>query len=333
MPAIDERAHPGPARRRALRGLAAGACALALPATAQSRYPARPIEFVVAFGAGGTSDIYYRGLCGLLSRFLGQSLVVLNKPGAGSAVGSAYLKRATPDGYTIGNLTEVLMREQLLGADLYDPKTDFTYIGAGATVPFGWAVKAESPIRSLAQMVEIGRKSPEKLTYGAAGSAKLPSWAMKVLEHQTGAKYLGIPYPSSAAIVVALLSDQIDIICDAPGALAATVSGGRVRMLAISSEQRLAQWPDVPTARELGIDATTTLPYGVGGPAKMPAEVVAVIEDALRKAIETPEHQQLVNKLNMAPWVRVGKAYDTYMQTQYAAMPALMQSFGVLPAR
>ena len=329
----DPIASPDPARRRTVLGLGAAAAALAAPAGAQARYPARPIEFVVAFGAGGTSDIYYRGLCNILSRLLGQSFVVVNKPGAGSAIGTAYIKRAAPDGHTLGNLTEVMMREQVLGSDQYDPRSDFTYIGAAATVPFGWAVRADSPIRTLAEMVEIGRRQPGKIAYGAAGSAKLPSWAMMLLEHRTGAKYLGVPYPSSAAIVVALLSEQIEVICDAPGALAAAVAGGRVRMLAVSSEQRLPQWPDVPTVRESGIDVVTTLPYGVGGPAKLPAEVVSTIEGALARAAADPEHAALVNRLNMAPWVRIGKEYDDYMRSQYAAMPDLMRSFGALPAR
>ncbi len=326
-------AAPDGARRRTVLGLGAGLAGLAAPLRAQSRYPARPVEFVVAFGAGGTSDIYYRGLCNILSRQLGQSFVVVNKPGAGSAIGTAYVKRATPDGYTLGNMTEVMMREQLLGSDQYDPRTDFTYIGAAATVPFGWAVRADSPIRSLAEMVETGRRQPGKISYGAAGSARLPSWAMMLLEHRTGAKFLGVPYPGSAAIVVGLLSEQIDVICDAPGALAAAVAGGKARMLAVSSDQRLPQWPDVPTVREAGFDVVTTLPYGVGGPAKLPADVVSTIEGALARAAADPEHTALVNRLNMAPWVRIGKDYDDYMRNQYAAMPELMRSFGALPAR
>ncbi len=101
-------------------------------------------------------------------------------------------------------------------------------------------------------------------------------------------------------------------------------------MLAVSSEQRLPQWPDVPTARELGVDATTTLPYGLGGPAGLPAAVVARLEDAMRKAIADPEHTQLIGKLNMAAWSRIGKPYDDYMRAQYAAMPAQLRSFGAL---
>ena len=101
-------------------------------------------------------------------------------------------------------------------------------------------------------------------------------------------------------------------------------------MLAVSSEQRLPQWPDVPTARELGVNATTTLPYGLGGPAGMPTAVIARLEDAMRKAIADPEHQQIVDRLNMAQWVRIGKPYDDYMRSQYAAMPAQMRAFGAL---
>lgn len=319
-------------RRRALLGLGAAASAFALPIRAQERYPQRPLEFVVCYGAGGTSDIYYRGLCNILSRYLEQPIAVINKPGAGSTIGTAHIQRATPDGYTIGNLTEVMMREKLLGSHPFDPKTDFTYIAVAAAVPFSWAVRTDSPIRSLAQLIDIGKSSPGKLTYGAAGSAKLPSWAMKLLEHRTGARLLGIPYKGSAAILTALLSGEIDVICDAPGALAGAVAGGRVRVLAISSEERMPLWPDVPTVGELGIDATTMLPYGVGGPAGMPANVVSTLEEAMRKAAADPEHEQLIQKINMASWVRIGKSYDTYMKAQYEELPGLLQSFGALPA-
>lgn len=316
-------------RRQALGLLSTGAAAVALPGHASS-YPSKSIELVVCYGAGGGSDSYYRGLGQILSRQLRQSILIVNKPGAGSAVGSAYIKNAVPNGYTIGNLTEVMMREHLLGNNQYDPAQDFSYIGVGATVPFGWAVRVDSPIRSLNQLVDEGKKSPGKLSYGAAGSPKLPSWAMKALESQTGASYLGVPYSSSAAIITAAIGGQIDLICDAIGAMAGTVSGGRLRMLAVSSEQRLPQWPDVPTARELGVNATTTLPYGLGGPAGMPTAVIARLEDAMRKAIADPEHQQIVDRLNMAQWVRIGKPYDDYMRSQYAAMPAQMRAFGAL---
>lgn len=314
-------------RRRSLALLGGAVAAIALPARAQT-YPAKPIQMVVCYGAGGTSDLYYRGLGQILSRQLGQPIVVVNKPGAGSAIGSAYIKNAAPDGYTIGNITEVMMREHLLGTNLYDPANDFTYIASGATVPFGWGVIPDSPLKTLNQLVDEGKKSPGKLSYGAAGSPKLPSWAMKVLESQTGARYLGVPYPSSSAIITAALGGHIDLICDALGAMAGTVAGNRLRVLAISSEQRLAQWPNVPTARELGVNATTTLPYGVGGPAGMPPAVVARLEDAMRKAVAEPEHQQLVDRLNMATWTRIGKPFDDYMRSQYAAMPAQLTAFG-----
>lgn len=318
-------------RRHVLAAFGAAAASVALPARAQSASPgAKPIELVVCYGAGGTSDMYYRGLANILSRHLGQSIVIVNKPGAGSAIGSAYIKNAAPDGYTIGNITEVMMREHLLGNSLYDPARDFTYIGVGATVPFGWGVRPDSRFKTLGQLVEEGKKSPGRISYGAAGSPKLPSWAMKVLESQTGAEYLGVPFPSSSAILTAALGGHIDLICDALGAMAGAVAGGRVRMLAVSSEQRLPQWPDVPTAREAGVDATTTLPYGLGGPAGMPAAVVARIEDAMRKAVADPEHQQVVDKLNMATWVRIGKPFDDYMRAQYALMPAQLRSFGAL---
>ena len=320
----------GTSRRRTLGILGAAAASVALPVRAQQAYPSRPIEMVVCYGAGGTSDIYYRGLANIVARYLGQSFVVLNKPGAGSTVGTAFIKSGAPDGYRIANITEVMMREQILGNGSFDPARDFTYIGVGASVPFGWAVRTDSPIKSLGQLVENGRKNPGGLTYGAAGSPKLPSWAMKVLETQTGARFTGVPHPSSSAILVAAIGGHIDLICDAVGAMAAAVAGQRIRMLAVSSEQRLPQWPDVPTAKELGIDATTMLPYGVGGPAGMPPAVVAKLEEALQKAYADPEHQELIGKLNMASWVRIGKDFDTYMRAQYSGLPAQLRAFGAL---
>ncbi|NYT22057.1 tripartite tricarboxylate transporter substrate binding protein [Alcaligenaceae bacterium] len=317
-------------RRQALGLMAAGAAAIALPSHARAAYPRRPIELVVCYGAGGTSDIYYRGLANILARELGQQFVVVNKSGAGSTIGTAYIANSVPDGHTVGNITEVMMRERLLGNGAFDPARDFTYIGVGASVPFGWAVRADSPIESLRQLVEEGRHSPEKLSYGAAGSARLPSWAMKVLESRTGARFMGVPFASSSAILTAALGGHIDLICDAVGAMAGAVAGGNMRMLAVSSEERLPQWRDVPTAKELGFDATTTLPYGVGGPAGMPADVVAVLEQALRKAYHDPEHQELIGKLNMASWIRLGSDFDSYMRTQYDALPGQLRAFGAL---
>lgn len=316
-------------RRQLVVGAGAAAFA-AVPAAAQSGYPSRMIELVVCYGPGGTSDIYYRGLAAILTRYLGQSFVVINKPGAGSTIGTAYIKNAAADGYTIGNITEVMMREQLLGNGSFDPARDFSYIGCGASVPFGWGVRQDSPIKTLAQLVEEGRKNPGKLTYGAAGSPKLPSWAMKIFEARTGARFLGVPYRSSSEIINAALGGFIDIICDAIGALVGTVAGGGIRMLAVSSEQRIPAWPDVPTASELGIDATTMLPYGVGGTAGIPAPVLATLEQALRKAYADPEHQDLLRKTHMASWQRIGADFDAYMRSQYAALPGQLREFGAL---
>nr|WP_246700547.1 tripartite tricarboxylate transporter substrate binding protein [Variibacter gotjawalensis] len=316
-------------RRDVLAGTGA-AIVSTLPALGQSGYPNRLIEMVVCYGAGGTSDIYYRGLATILTRYLGQGFVVLNKPGAGSTIGTTYIKHANADGYTIGNITEVMMREQLLGNGTFNPELDFTYLGTGASVPFCWAVRADSPIKTLQQLVEEGRKTPGKLTYGAAGSPKLPSWAMKMFEARTGARFQGVPFRSSSEIITAALGGFIDLICDAVGALVGTVAGGGIHVLAVSAENRLPEWPDVPTAAELGIDATTMLPYGVGGPAGMAAPVVAVLEQALRKAYADPEHLELLRKTHMAPWERIGQDFDAYMRAQYAALPNQLREFGAL---
>jgi len=318
-------------RRQILGFMTAGSASMVLPARAQAQFPSRTIELVVAYGAGGTSDVYYRGLANILARQQGWQVIILNKSGAGSTIGTAFIKNAKPDGYTIGNITEVMMRERLLGtSDAFDPLRDFTYIGVGAMVPFGWAVRVDSPIKSLAQLVETGRSAPKSLSYGSAGSPKLPSWAMKLLEFRTGAQFLGVPFASSAAILTSALGGHIDLICDALGALAGSVASGHMRMLAVSTEERLPQWPDVPTAKELGFDVVTTLPYGVGGPANMPPDVVAKFEDALLKAFKDPAHQELLNNLNMAPWIRMGKDFDAYMRAQYKDMPAQLRAFGAL---
>lgn len=298
------RARPhGRRRHRVRHGLAPALLALAAicPPTFAA-WPERPIKLVTGFTAGGGADGVARALADALGRRLGQSVVVENRPGAGTTLAAATVARAPADGYSLMLVTTTNTISPAMYRKLsYDPAKDFTLIGSVAQGPMLIAVSRQSGIQSLADLIALARKSPEALNYGAGGVGTTPHLAALVLQREAGIRMTHIPYKGGSETAAALIGDQIQVQFGTPPAVAPIAS--RANVLAVTSAKRTALVPNVPAVSETvkGYDVVSW--YGIGGPAGLPAEVVNRMSSALRDALDDDQVRKHLTHLGLEPYI------------------------------
>lgn len=257
---------------------------------AKSGFPERPIRVLLGFPPGGSIDSVFRVMARSAEQFLGQPVVVENKSGAGGTVSIIQMKNAAPDGYTLGLITMGVFRAPVMADVAYHPINDITYIVCLTHVPFGIVVRADSPFNSWSDLLAYGKKHPEQMNYGVpAGLGNSAHLLMEEMTAQEGVKWNAVPYKGSADTSLALLSGDVKFTVDGSGGFGPLVDSGKARLLAVASEQRSPRWSDVPTTKELGYRMTIDSPWGLGGPKGMDVATVNVIDDAFRRALETPE--------------------------------------------
>lgn len=316
--------------RRALLGAAAGMVAAPAFALAQpASYPARPIMLIVPWPAGGQTDITMRILAEIAGRHLGQAIVVENRPGAaGTLVGPA-LRAAAADGYVIGQLPLTLYRAPLQRKVPWDPLRDITPVIQISGVTFGIVVPADSPLRSVADLLAWGRERPGQLTVGSTGIGSTAHLAMEDVLSREAVPYVHVPYKGTADQMLAVASRTLMVGVNSTG-FAPYVENGKLRLLAVFSAQRSRRWPQVPTMRELGYtDAVYTSPYGIGLPAGADAPVVRKLHDAFRLAMFDPLHLQELARYDQEPEYLDTAAYGRFVHEASARERQLLARLGL----
>ncbi len=283
-----------PTRRRLLAaGLAlAGMAAMApLAAQADDKYPSRPITFVVPFPPGGSVDIMARQYAEPMSRILGVPIVVENRPGAGGSVGTQYVARAKPDGYTLvvssqsSHLANPLTQPKIG----YDPIKDFENIAILGRQPNALMVHSSLPVRNFQEFLEYVKKRPGQVNYGSAGIGSMGQLNVEMLKAATGIFATHIPYRGGSPLVTAAIGNEVQFILDNLVFMLPHVQSGKVRALVVASEQRLAVLPDVPTLAEAGYPQLNLSSWtGLAAPAGTPKAVVQVLHKAIRQAATAP---------------------------------------------
>lgn len=273
--------------RRALLA-ALSAIAGATPAAAQA-FPERTITMIVAFAPGGGTDVAARTLARFMERDLGQPVVVVNRAGAGGEIGWAELARARPDGYTIGFTNTPNMITVPIERAARFRFEDLVPIANIVDDPGGFWVLADSPVRSLADLVEQARTRPGQVSYGTTGVGSDDHLAMLALQRLTGTQFLHIPFGGSSQVRTALLSKQLSL---AVVNMAEGIADWRQGLIRPLGQMATARWdgaPEVPTFRELGFDVVEGSMRGVGAPAGVPREVLDRLALSVRRAVEHPE--------------------------------------------
>jgi tripartite-type tricarboxylate transporter receptor subunit TctC len=260
-------------------------------AQAQGGFPDRPITMIVAFAPGGGTDLAARTLARFMERDLGQPVVVVNRAGAGGEIGWGELARARPDGYTIGftntpNLLTVPIERQARFRF-----EDFEPIANIVDDPGGLWVRADSPVTSLAGLVEMARRQPGALSYGSTGVGSDDHLAMLALERLTGTQFLHVPFGGSSQVRTALLSKQLTLAAMNMGEGFADWKQGIMRPLGAMATRRWEGAPEVPTFREQGFDLVEGSMRGVGAPAGLPRPVLDRLAQAVHRTVQDAEFQ------------------------------------------
>jgi tripartite-type tricarboxylate transporter receptor subunit TctC len=291
-------------RRQALGLIAALAACSVLGAAAQTTsFPSRPIRLIVPQAPGGNSDTFGRILAQKLTDRLGQQVVVENRAGAGGTVGSALVSKAAPDGYTLvvaDNGTHAIA-PTLYGAKLpYDVYRDFTPITLAATFPTVIMIHPSVPARNVQEFVALAKSQPGKITYSSAGTGNGSHLTVELFRAAAGGLDLvHVPYKGGAPAVQALLSGEVQMSSVSVNTALPHIQAGTVRALGVASAKRSPALPDVPTFAENGIPFEGDSWLAIMGPAGIPAEVAAKLNQEIAAALREPETQQRLAKLGL----------------------------------
>ena len=318
--------------RRALLGVSAAALAGAQAGRARAQaFPNRPVTVIVPFPAGGTTDAQMRALATLASRELGQTVLVDNRPGAGSTLGPTLVARARPDGYLLTQLTAPAIRLQYMQPMSYDVLKDFTPVIHLTGYLFGVVVRADGPWRSWADFITDARRRPGAITVGNTGANGTPHVTMMQLEEREGVRFTHVPFRGEADGTQAFLGGHVDALATGSG-IGRLVDEGKARWLNIWTARRSGRWPEVPTLVELGYpDMVVTSPYGLVGPAGMDPAVTRRLHDAFAAHIRSAEHTAVLERLDMELDHRDSAAYAAFLREQAQREQELVRRLNLRP--
>jgi tripartite-type tricarboxylate transporter receptor subunit TctC len=274
-------------------GYAAGLGLPALPAAAQT-FPARPIRLVVPFPPGGGADVLARSLSDGLARELGQPIVIDNKAGAGTAIGTNAVASSPADGYTLLLTSSAIAILPSLYPKLpYDHERAFAPVTLLGRAPIVAVVRSNSPLKTAGDFLDYARAHPGKLSYGSPGNGTSSHLAAELLKVTEKVFVMHVPYRGASPMVTDLLGGQIDLAFATMPSVAAFLSGGKLRALAVTSLRRSAELPTVPTFSEAGVKGyEAEVWYGVFAPAGTPGTVIGQLHGALRRATETDDFRE-----------------------------------------
>ncbi len=316
-------------RRHLVTGLTGLAATIALPRLAFAQaYPARPIKYICPWPAGGSTDAVIRAFAESAGKALGQQVIVENKPGAGGMLGANELVKAAPDGYTLSQLPHGVFRIPHMQKTTFDTLRDFTWIACLTGYTFGLVVPADSPFRTLADLVAWAKANPEKLTYGSTGIGTSPHLAVEEFAQKAGIKLTHVPFKGNADNMQAILGGHVMAASDATG-WGPHVDAGKLRLLATYGSKRTKRWPNVPTLDELGYQTVSDSPFGVCGPKGMDPAVVKLLQDTFRKTLDDAAVLATLEKFDQPVIYMDSATYTRWAAATFAAEKATIERLGM----
>lgn len=259
----------------------------ALPAQAADAWPTRPIRMIVPFAPGGSNDVIARKLAERLTPILGQSVVVENRGGAGGVIGANAVATASPDGYTFLFVSGSLATTAAVQNTPYDPLKAFTAVSRVATAPFVVLTREGFPATTLPQLIEYAKANPGKINYGSAGLGDSTQLATELLSNIAGIQMQAVGYNGIAPAQLDLLAGRLDLIITTIAAIRGTASE-KLPKLAFTTARRDPEFPDVPTAKEAGLDYVVDVWWGVFAPRDLPAAILARMNGAIAQVAAEP---------------------------------------------
>lgn len=302
----------------------------ALPAHAQG-YPGKPIRIVVPYAAGGTSDILARQIGPKLTDAFGQPVIVENKPGANGNVGAEFVARSAPDGYTLllTDLGGLVISASVYPKLPFNPSKDFSPVVMVSYSPHVLAVHPDVQVRDVKELIAMAKAHPGKLNFAVSGIGGAPQLAGIEFAQRAGLNWVYIPYKGGSDAVTAVVGGQAHVLFNGMLATWPSVTGGKLRALAISSAQRVPSAKDTPTVAEQGMPGFETGSYqGIIGAAGTPREIVARLNGALVKALNAADMKERFAKLGTDVRTGTPESLGSWMQAEQARWAKLIKDSG-----
>ncbi len=323
-----------------VNGMVALTCALgALPAltvaqtqTTGAPYPSKPITLVIPFPAGSGTDAVGRIFAVEMGNILGQQVVVENKPGGNATIGAQQVARAQPDGYTLFLATNTPMSAApwLMKSIPYDPIKDFTPIARGGNLPFMLVINPKLPVKTVQELVAYAKKNPGKLNYASGNSTGIVGGA--TLAVRTGIDIVHVPYKGTPQAMTDLVGGQVDLMFTDVASGMPFVKSGQMRALAVSTAERSALAPELPSMMEAGVpDFDLNSWNGYLGPAGLSPEVVRKINAAINQTIAKPEIKARLANLGFDAFSGTPESFTTFVATQRDVWRDMIQGAGIQP--
>ena len=304
----------------------------AVGTSAQDAYPSKPVTMVNPFPPGGVADIVGRPLAALMEKTLKQPVVMVNRPGAGGAVGMASVAKAPADGYTIlmglSSISIFPVSDRINGkAPAYELK-DFAPIALVTADPTVLVVRTDSPYKTLRDFVDAAKANPGKINYSSSGVYGTLHVAMEIFASAAGIKLFHVPYQGGGPAVTALLGGQVEALASGPAAAIGQIKGGKMRALASWSTERLKLLPEIPTFRELGYDAEFYIWTGVFAPVATPGPIVAKLRDVVREAATSAEFKAAMEKVSTPVSYLDAPEFRKYWERDAARLKVALEKIG-----
>jgi tripartite-type tricarboxylate transporter receptor subunit TctC len=294
-------------------------------------YPTKPVKLVIPYPPGGGTDITGRAMAQRLSEFLGQSVVIENKPGATGMIGAASVAKSAPDGYTVlfGVASEMAINASLFKNMAYDPRTDFEPVTLVATFPLVFIAPATTS-QSLKELIEAARAKPDSVSYGSIGSGSPQHLAAELLSSMAKARFLHIPYKGSGPLVQDAVGGHVDMAVSSVPPAVPLVRAGKLRALAVTSSARSEALPEVPTMAELGFSGYEFKTWvGVAVPKGIPKEVVDRLRDGMVAALGASEVQATLRDQGAVPAGTTAGQFRQFVHDEVAKSDRIVSQAGI----
>jgi tripartite-type tricarboxylate transporter receptor subunit TctC len=293
-------------------------------------YPTRPIRLIVPYPPGGTLDILARGIGPELTTQLGQPIVIENRPGAAGAIGTEAAAKASPDGYTLligggsGSAVHALLRNVP-----YDPVKAFTPIGTLATYPSVLIVNPGTPAKSVQELIALAKASPGKLSYGSPGTGNINNLVGELFKSLAGVDIVHVPYKGAALVITDVVAGHVPVgFVLLPGAMG-QLRSGKLRALAVTTEERVSAVPDVPTMRQAGVRDLVLFDWsGLFAPVGTPKDVIARLSAEVRKVVLSPQMRQRSVEQGFEPKALSGEEMAALMKSDAEKWARIVKQTG-----
>ncbi len=288
-------------------------------ATAAGAYPNKPIKIIVGFPPGGPLDTHARVLIDQLQKHLGQPVIVDYKPGAGGTIGANEVIKSPADGYTLlmANTGTMVINPFVYTKNIYDTLRDFTPVARTAQQPLALIVNSAFPAKTFAEFISYAKANPGKINYGSAGNGGISHLVPEMLEDATGISMVHVPYKGTAPAFTDLLGGQVQFMAESIPQATQYVKAGKVRALAMTGTTRNAAIADTPTMAEVGVKNFEVVGfYGVLAPAKLPADVLAKLNDAFKKTLASDDVRTKMISQGADPAYLDSTAFAAYLKAE-----------------